>query len=95
VTKYGLLRVFRMRVTPTAGPLAAGEAAGAELPPDPWAAVELDELEELELHAARAAVAQRAAAAYTTRRRDCRRAPWWGALVVELSMLFRPLRSRS
>jgi len=68
-TKYGLVRVLRIRDTPTAWPLAAADPPGAELLEEPTGAGELEGLEELEeLQAASAAVAQRAAAAYSARR---------------------------
>src|SRR6202035_1366519 len=66
VTKYGLVRVLRMRDTPTVWPLADADPLGAEVPEEPEEAAEVEELEELQ--AASAAVAQRAAAAYIARR---------------------------
>jgi hypothetical protein len=66
VTKYGLVRVLRMRDTPTVWPVAGADPLGAELLEEPWGAGELEELEELQ--AASAAVAQSAAAAYIARR---------------------------
>src|SRR5580700_1503122 len=58
VTKYGLVRVLRMRATPTVWPLADADPVDAEPLAEPWEAAELEELEELQ--AASAAVAQRA-----------------------------------
>jgi len=61
-----LVRVLRMRDTPTVWPLADADPLGAEVPEEPEEAAEVEELEELQ--AASAAVAQRAAAAYIARR---------------------------
>src|SRR5579863_1337537 len=88
VTKYGLVRVLRIRDTPTVWPLADADPLEAGVPEAPVAAAELEELEELEeLQAASAAIAQRAVAAYIARRRDRRRASRVVAPFVEVFML--------